>query len=50
MENGPTCPNNWGLTVNVDSLYGTYLVIHFMMSYDESTYMVIEIMTYEVSI
>ena len=25
-------------------------VIHFMMSYDDSTYLVIEIMTYDVSI
>ena len=40
----------WGLTVNVDSLNSTYLVIHFMMSYDDSTYLVIEIMTYDVSI
>ena len=37
-----------GLTVNVDSLYSTYLVIQFMMSYDDSTYLVIEIMTYDV--
>ena len=36
--------------VNVDSLNSTYLVIHFMMSYDDSTYLVIEIMTYDVSI
>ena len=39
-----------GLTVNVDSLNSTYLVIQFMMSYDDSTYLVIEIMTYDVLI
>ena len=33
---------------NVDSLYSTYLVSQFMMSYDDSTYLVNEIMTYDI--
>ena len=37
-----------GLTVYVDSLNSTYLVTQFMMSYDDSTYLVNEIMTYDV--
>ena len=37
-----------GLTVYVDSLYSTYLVSQFMMSYDDITYLVNEIMTYDV--
>ena len=37
-----------GLTVYVDSLHSTYLVSQFMMSYDDSTYLVNEIMTYDV--
>ena len=48
LQRPPLCGK--GLTVNVDSLFSTYLVIHFMMSYDDSTYLVIEIMTYDVSI
>ena len=36
---------NRGLTVYVDSLYSTYLVNQFMMSYDDGTYLVSEIMS-----
>ena len=32
----------------VNSLYSTFLVIQFMMSYDDSTYLVLEIMAYDV--
>ena len=36
-----------GLWVYVDSLYSTYLVVQIRLSYDDSTYLVIEIMTYD---
>ena len=36
-----------GLWVYVDSLYSTYLVVQIRLSYDDSIYLVIEIMTYD---
>ena len=39
--------NNRGLWVYVDSLYSTYLVVQIRLSYDDSIYLVIEIMTYD---
>ena len=40
-------PHNKGLWVYVDSLYSTYLVVQIRLSYDDSIYLVIEIMTYD---
>ena len=36
-----------GLTAYVDSLYSTYLVVLIRLSYDDSIYLVIENMTYD---
>ena len=36
-----------GLWVYVDSLYSTYLVVQIRLSYDDSIYLVIDIMTYD---
>ena len=40
-------PDRKGLWVYVDSLYSTYLVVQIRLSYDDSIYLVIEIMTYD---
>ena len=40
-------PLTKGLWVYVDSLYSTYLVVQIRLSYDDSIYLVIEIMTYD---
>ena len=38
---------NQGMWVYVDSLYSTYLVVQIRLSYDDSIYLVIDIMTYD---